>query len=273
MEYSELGAGEPVLFFHGGQGNAQNTTFDKVFDLTKTRLIIPSRPGYGDTEIKGNETAAATAQMIAELIEAIDAGPAVAIGVSLGGRPAIEFAAQYPERTRALVLESAITGPWLSVADKRYRQSKLLYGPRYERYVWTATRLAFRMFPDQAAKTFVNNISTMVVEGVTHDDALKLREKINTLRSYSGLAADLDHTLEDDVLTRVQCPTLLQFSANDAMIDMTHAERAERLIPRAKLKTYDNAFGHFMWVGPGSDEVLSDLNRFIDELDDEMVAA
>lgn len=273
LEYCDQGRGEPILFFHGGQGNAQNTTFDKTFDLTANRLIIPSRPGYGMTEIAGNETAAATAQMIAELLERIGAGPVIAIGVSLGGRPAIEFAAQFPEHTRALILESAVTGPWLSPEDKLYRRSKIIYGPRYERYVWSATRLAFRMFPELAAKKFVSNISTMAVEGVDHEDARLLREKIETLRSFSGLAADLDHTLDDAVLERVKCPTLLQFSTNDAMVDLAHARRAQTLIPKARLKLYDNDFGHFMWVGPGSEKVLADLKSFVASVDAELSAA
>lgn len=273
VEFRDIGRGAPVLFFHGGQGNARNTTFDKVFDFDSTRLIVPSRPGYGASELAGNETAEATAKVIAELLDHLGVGPVVAIGVSLGGRPAIEFAAQYPEKTRALVLESAITGPWLSPADKGYRRSKMLYGPRYERYVWTATRLAFRLFPDQAAKTFVNNISTLAIEGVGADDVAQLRDRINSLRSYSGLSADLDHKLEDEVLERVRCPTLLQFSSNDAMIDMSHADRALKLIRRAQLKLYDNEFGHFMWVGPGSRPVLDDLKAFVADLESKLVAA
>ncbi len=273
VEFRDIGQGEPILFFHGGQGNARNTTFDKVFDFETTRLIVPSRPGYGASELPGNETAAASAQVIAELLDHLGVGPVVAIGVSLGGRPAIEFAAQFPEKTRALVLESAITGPWMSPTDKNYRRTKMLYGPRYERYVWTATRMAFRMFPDKAAKTFVNNISTMAIEGVDSEDVAQLRDRINSLRSYSGLSADLDHKLEDEVLERVRCPTLLQFSRNDAMIDMSHAERAQKLISRASLKLYDNKFGHFMWVGPGSKPVLDDLKSFVAGLNAELAAA
>ena len=273
VEFRDVGQGEPILFFHGGQGNARNATFDRVFDFTNTRLIVPSRPGYGATDLEGNETAQGTAQLIAELLDHLDVGPAVAIGVSLGGRPAIEFAAQFPEKTRALVLESAITGPWLSPADKNYRRSKILYGPRYERYVWTATRMAFRMFPDKAAKSFVNNISTLAIDGVDSEDVAQLRERINSLRSCSGLSADLDHTLEDDVLERVRCPTLLQASRNDAMIELSHVERAKRLISQASLKLYDNKFGHFMWVGPGSKTVFDDLRGFIAGLDAELAAA
>ncbi len=273
VEYRDLGRGEPVLFFHGGQGSARNTTFDRTFDPRTTRLIVPSRPGYGATDLAGNETASATAQVIAGLLEKIGAGPVIVIGVSLGGRPAIEFAAQFPERTRALVLESAVTGPWLNVADKRYRRSKIFYGPRYERYVWTATRLAFRLFPDRAAKSFVSGITTSAVNAVDREDVIKLRDKINTFRSYSGLSADLDHDLDDAVLARVSCPTLLQFSRNDAMVDVGHANRARRLIRHSRLKLYDNSFGHFMWVGPGSDAVLADLKAFVGNLDAELAAA
>ena len=273
IEYSEIGRGEPILFFHGGQGNARNTPFDRAFDLEIRRLITPSRPGYGETEIVGNETATATAHMFAELLDAIGVGPVIAIGVSLGARPAIEFAARYPDRVRGLVLESAVTGPWLDMSDKRYRRTKALYSPRFERYVWSATRLAFRLFPDEASRQFVNTISTMVANGIDREDAAKLRERMNSMRSHSGLGADLDHTIADKVLGQVRCPTLLQYSNNDAMVDLSHAEKAQTLIPHALLKTYDNAFGHFMWLGPGSDEVLADLGGFMAGLDAGLIAA
>lgn len=263
VEYREIGQGVPVLFIHGGQGNALNSTFDKAFDLSTHRLIIPSRPGYQRTSIAGNETPLASAEMIAELLDRIEAGPVIVLGVSLGGRPAIAFAARFPERTRALVLNAAVTGEWLKPGDARYRQSRLLFDPRYERFVWMATRGIFSLFPRRAARVFVNSISTRPVTSVALKDAEILHDKIAAMRSYSGLAADLDHRLEPGTLARVRCPTLLQHSLNDGVVDISHAERALAAIPRAELKLYDNAFGHFLWAGPGSEKVLSDLTAFV----------
>ncbi|WP_137152049.1 alpha/beta hydrolase [Devosia sp. FKR38] len=108
------------------------TPVDDVFEPSQFRLLVPSRPGYRGTPLAGKTTPRDAAALGAALLDEVGIEKTMVVGVSLGGRAAIEFAASFPERTRALVLGSAISGPWYQPPDPIYVQSKRLFSPRRE---------------------------------------------------------------------------------------------------------------------------------------------
>jgi pimeloyl-ACP methyl ester carboxylesterase len=112
IEYADIGHGTPVLVTHGDPGG-----YDQVYQLLKLqhaengvfRYIIPSRPGYLRTPLSVGKTPKEQAEAFAALLDALKIDKVAVIGGSGGGPSAIEFAALYPERCAALVLEAAIT--------------------------------------------------------------------------------------------------------------------------------------------------------------------
>jgi pimeloyl-ACP methyl ester carboxylesterase len=62
-----VGNGFPILFIHGGHSNCSETLSHTGFDLEKFQLITPSRPGYGNTPLKGNGSPKQAADWIAGL--------------------------------------------------------------------------------------------------------------------------------------------------------------------------------------------------------------
>jgi pimeloyl-ACP methyl ester carboxylesterase len=112
IEYAEIGHGAPVLLTHGDPGG-----YDQVYQVVKlegaehgvSRYIIPSRPGYLRTPLSVGKTPKEQAEAFAALLDALKIDKVAVIGGSGGGPSAIEFAALYPERCVALVLEAAIT--------------------------------------------------------------------------------------------------------------------------------------------------------------------
>ena len=74
-----------------------------------SRYVIPSRPGYLRTPMSVGKTPKEQAEAFAALLDALKIDKVAVIGGSGGGPSAIEFAALYPERCVALVLEAAIT--------------------------------------------------------------------------------------------------------------------------------------------------------------------
>lgn len=78
------------------------------------RVIAPDLRGFGETPLPGGSYA--DADDVLHLLDVLGVDQAVIVGASLGGRVALEFAAQHPERVRSLVLLcSAYRG--LEVAD------------------------------------------------------------------------------------------------------------------------------------------------------------
>ena len=264
VEYRSIGRGHPIVFFHGGQSNALNTAFDGTFDLDRFRLIIPSRPGYGRTPLKGNASASDNARLIRALLDRLETGPAVLASVSLGARPALWFAALFPEMTRGLVLTSAITGPWMKASDVRYWPARIFFNYWTEGYLWSLTRFFFARVPELAAQLFLRGITTRRIGAISPPDLQALHDRVASGRSYRGFLSDLDHEVPDGVLAAIRCPTLIQRSLTDASVDLGQAQRAQKLIHGAYLRLYDNEFGHLLWIGPGSDVARTDIREFVE---------
>jgi pimeloyl-ACP methyl ester carboxylesterase len=113
IEYAEIGHGPSVLLIHGNPGG-----YDQVYQVLKLqhaengafRYIIPSRPGYLRTPLSVGRTPKEQAEALAALLDSLKIDKVAVIGGSGGGPSAVEFAALYPKRCVALVLEAAITG-------------------------------------------------------------------------------------------------------------------------------------------------------------------
>jgi pimeloyl-ACP methyl ester carboxylesterase len=112
IEYAEIGHGPVVLMVHGDPGG-----YDQIYQVLKIdnaehgdfRYVIPSRPGYLRTPLSVGKTPKEQAEAFAALLDALKIEKVAVVGGSGGGPSAIEFAALYPERCTALVLEEAIT--------------------------------------------------------------------------------------------------------------------------------------------------------------------
>jgi pimeloyl-ACP methyl ester carboxylesterase len=265
VEYREIGRGQPVVVFHGGQGNALNDTFDDVLDLDRYRIIVPSRPGYLGTPLGTNGSATATARLVHALLETLETGPAALIAISLGARPAIALAALFPASVRALVLSSPIVGAYAPRGSRTHALAHIFYNRWTEGPTWFATRTLFRVLPRFATQRFLGNITRQQISPLTLSHIAAVRQRIFSLRSYEGLIADLDQSIDDEQMRSVRCPTLIQHSRNDPSIGPEHPERAARLIAGSKLQLYDNDFGHFLWVGPGAEKTTGDIRAFLEE--------
>ena len=73
IEYVESGSGLPVVYFHGtgitcdGMLPIEEPVADSGF-----RLIIPNRPGYGETPLADHRSASACSAVAASLMDALN---------------------------------------------------------------------------------------------------------------------------------------------------------------------------------------------------------
>ena len=67
-------------------------------------LLTPEFPGFGGATAEANPTIAGFAATVADLIRVEDAGPALVVGLSLGGYVALALAVEHPRTVAALVL-------------------------------------------------------------------------------------------------------------------------------------------------------------------------
>ncbi len=108
----EHGAGEPVLLLHGFTGAAEN--WDALLPyLDGYRAITVDLIGHGRSDCPPDPARFTMAHCVRDLTALLDElriGRAAVAGYSMGGRIAMRFAIERPERVRCLVLESASPG-------------------------------------------------------------------------------------------------------------------------------------------------------------------
>lgn len=111
MEYSLKGEAPYILCLNGTPHTHDGLLgcFDKWFHKG-FGVIAPSRPGYGNTPFELGNKYADSAVCFAALLDTLKIDQVVVFGISGGGPAAIHFAAKYPDRTKALLIECAVTG-------------------------------------------------------------------------------------------------------------------------------------------------------------------
>lgn len=263
IEYAIRGKGIPVVLFHGGHSNCEESLFLKGYDLSRYMLIIPSRPGYGNTPLGQYNTPKEAAILVDSLLSKLGIEKIIVVGISAGGLSAIAYAAQFPGKTQNLILISAVTKKWLNENDELYKKGTRIFSPKREKLSWKLFRSFFRLFPKKMTKVLFNELSTVKEPKITSEEIEELREMTFKQASGSGFITDLNQTIEEGTLNKVSCPTLILHSENDKSVPLEMANHAHMSIKNSILKTYRNKWGHLLWVGEESKYPIKDLNEFL----------
>jgi len=262
IEYNLLGQGRPILFIHGGHVNCKETIFQKGLDLNNYCFITPSRPGYGETPLSIlNKSPKGSADLIMALLDELRVTKTIVIGISAGGLTALEIAANFPNRVESLILMSALTKKWLMETNKVYFGGKIMFSPRLEKFSWLLYKLFFRCFPKTMTGEVFRQLSTYRPVEYSEDEFQELKKLTLNMRSGLGFVNDLDQTIDQEILTRIECPTLILHSNYDNQVGMDHPLNANGKIKNSRLITFDNHWGHLLWLGGAYDPILSELKK------------
>ena len=110
IEYKIEGDGPAILLFHGSPGGYDQSYFISQELLPEGfKIVAISRPGYLKTPLESGITFEEGADLVAALLDALGIKKVSIIGGSGGGPISLQFALKYPERTSALIMESAIS--------------------------------------------------------------------------------------------------------------------------------------------------------------------
>lgn len=114
LHYTTAGSPDQpaVMFLHGFMGRGADWT--PIIDAVQDRAygLVVDLPGHGASVDLPEDayTMAATAQHLADVLDAEDITRCRVVGYSMGGRTALYFALTHPDRCAQLMLESASPG-------------------------------------------------------------------------------------------------------------------------------------------------------------------
>ncbi|MDO8289235.1 MAG: alpha/beta hydrolase [Parvibaculum sp.] len=240
IEYIMKGNEGPiVLFLHGMPGG-----YDQAPDnLPGYRLLAPSRPGYLRTPLELGETPAQQAELYIALLDDLGIEDVIVLGVSGGGPSALEFAANFPERTNALIMMEAISQRFPNNGE----MSSLM----------TSDYLYWSMFKILLGTQGVEGMASMQIPNQEQredvlDNPQKSQRFENLLWSVwpgslreTGWVNDLHQVNILSTLPTVTIPTLIIHGSEDSTVSVEHSIQLAEQIPHAMLHVIDGA-SHLM---------------------------
>jgi pimeloyl-ACP methyl ester carboxylesterase len=225
IELFEAGAGEALLWLHGGNGFAPAHPFVAPF-AARRRLIVPSHPGFGRSALPDwLDSVDDIAHLYLELLDLRGLARVGVVGCSIGGWIAAEMASKAPERFAKLVLVGPVgvkTGPpdKLDIPD-----------------IWALPQ-------EEVNRLLFHEPARMQMDPAKLDDdqlsiLLRNRETLALLTWEPWMHnPKLRHRLH-----RVKAPALFVRGASDGLVSAQYLENYARLLPNARIATIPAA-GH-----------------------------
>ncbi len=112
LYYETAGAGENAVLIHAFMLDTR--TWDDQFESYSRRFRVTryDARGFGRSEVPRAGVPYSHAGDLAALLAQRGGGPAHVVGLSMGGRIALDFAVTHPDRLRSLTLIDPVVGGW-----------------------------------------------------------------------------------------------------------------------------------------------------------------
>lgn len=237
----ESGQGPAVVLLHGQPGTSAD--WDPVANRLAAdfHVIVPDRPGYGDTGGPAHGIAA-NADAVARLLDRLGIERATVVGHSWGGAPALAFANRHPDRVNGLVLVSSVApSEPLGRLDRLFALP--VVGP-------LTTLLGFRFMARMLSFSGLRRLVQRRVNGTTDEILTGLSRSWRTGDVWRSFVVEqralIDELPElESQIGSIDAFTAVVVGAADKVVPPAAGEALAEAIPRARLVTLEGA-GHLL---------------------------
>ena len=236
LYFTEYGSGPPLLLIHGLMVTGE--MFEPVIGplAGKYRLIIPDLRGHGQSrELGPPYTIKQLAEDLSELHNHLNIDSSNVIGYSQGGALAQQFAIDYPNRCRKLVLACT------------YAYNMATFREKIEGHIAPVLirllgmkRLA-RLVVSQGGKLMGKDRADWLTNLMASQD-----RKLMLSAWRESMAFDSRQRLRD-----IQCPTLIIAGSEDNAVPFHHAKMLNEGIRSSRLSVVKGADHTLIWTHPG----------------------
>ena len=260
VHYRDEGTGFPIVLMHGTAASLH--TYDAwTKQLSKDyRVIRLDLPAFGLTGPNKNAeySIESYTKFLSQFLEKIKVAKFYLAGNSLGGNIAWNYAAEYPEKVRKLILIDASGLPTLTPQPPIFKMAK--------------TPILNSLFLYITPKFIIRkNIEQVYANKLKVTDALVTRYHKMSLRTGNRKAfidrAKTDFNVAEKVnlvkLKSIKTTTLLIWGAKDTWIPLGNGKRMDSMLPNSKLVILENS-GHVP-MEENPKESLEFLKSFLNE--------
>ncbi|MFB1039835.1 MAG: alpha/beta hydrolase [Polaribacter sp.] len=260
VHYRDEGTGFPIVLMHGTAASLH--TYDAwTKQLSKDyRVIRLDLPAFGLTGPNKNAeySIESYTKFLSQFLEKIKVAKFYLAGNSLGGNIAWNYAAEYPEKVRKLILIDASGLPTFTPQPSIFKMAKTPI--LNSLFLYITPRFIIR-----------KNIEQVYANKLKVTDALVTRYHKMSLRTGNRKAfidrAKTDFNLAEKVnlvkLKSVKTTTLLIWGAKDTWIPLGNGKRMDSMLPNSKLVILENS-GHVP-MEENPKESLEFLKSFLNE--------
>jgi 3-oxoadipate enol-lactonase len=227
--WDEVGAGDPLLLIMGLGYPSHAWHRTRSVLSRKYRTIALDNRGVGSSDMPpGPYSIATMASDAAAVLDAAGVESADVFGISMGGMIAQEFALQYPNRVRALILGCTAAG-----------------GPSAVRSEPEATEMLMSrggMTPEQAAEAAVPFIYHPGTSRKLIEEDLEIRRPwFPKAEAYIAQLQGILAWESYSRLSQINAPTLVIHGESDLLVPAANGKLIAEMIPGAKLVLLANA--------------------------------
>lgn len=255
----------PLLLIHGGATDNSAISWYETFAAlgAEQPVIAFDLPGCGATTgIEPVGGPDAMADFVMRAADRLGVGPAVVMGVSMGGDVALNVALRHPSRVTALVL-IAPGGLMARFRSRTLQVSAWLLAQLPDRLLLPLVRVANR-FVDAGLRAVVKDPDTLPPE-VRTEFAREARRPGAALGYLRYNQATLGPAaMRNDLLPRVSqisVPTLFFHGEDDPIVNPDGSRRAAERMPHVELVLVPNC-GHWAQLEAG-DRFYAEVRRFL----------
>jgi pimeloyl-ACP methyl ester carboxylesterase len=236
VNYRDEGAGEQaVVFVHGFPFQA--SMWEPQIPVAAEagyRVVVPDLPGFGRSAVPADRSAYSIdgyADLIAALVDELDLGRVVLVGLSMGGYIVLAVARRHPEVLAGLVLADTRADPDTPAGRQARSDQQALVEERGD-----VTPLVDGLLTKVLAEAGPRHAEV----GATLGDMMRSTAPAGWIGALEAMKQRRDQT---DLLPSIAVPTLVVVGEGDAIAPVDVAEAMAKAIPGAQFEVVPDA-GH-----------------------------